>query len=325
MNFKKIFTLLFSLVLLCTAAAQEEANISENQNIELIVLNDTENAASNETQQAQEIEEIIFKNFIPKEFKLGDAQFSIQIQNNKNEAVKNVLAYVSGKGFSTYDVTPVDTLESGEKGYILVNGNFKESGLINLTIKIDQKTFYQEINILGESEDDIKKAEVLVRQQEEKKRQLKDLSSNLEILKSNYSDLEKQLAQKEDEGYNIKDINLEDLKKNIRDAQAGILGEHVEEARVDIGLTGEELSSIENKMMNLKKLSAIKRFKENIILFSSIAGAIITFFALYELLKKKSKEATTRIETIKQKAVKKEEPKNQEQDNQGKSAEKQEK
>ena len=78
-------------------------------------------------------------------------------------------------------------------------------------------------------------------------------------------------------------------------------------------------------MMNLKKLSAIKRFKENIILFSSIAGAIITFFALYELLKKKSKEATTRIETIKQKAVKKEEPKNQEQDNQGKSAEKQEK
>ena len=158
-----------------------------------------------------------------------------------------------------------------------------------------------------------------------KKRQLKDLSSNLEILKSNYSDLEKQLAQKEDEGYNIKDINLEDLKKNIRDAQAGILGEHVEEARVDIGLTGEELSSIENKMMNLKKLSAIKRFKENIILFSSIAGAIITFFALYELLKKKSKEATTRIETIKQKAVKKEEPKNQEQDNQGKSAEKQEK
>ena len=325
MNFKKIFTLLFSLVLLCTAAAQEEANISENQNIELIVLNDTENAASNETQQAQEIEEIIFKNFIPKEFKLGDAQFSIQIQNNKNEAVKNVLAYVSGKGFSTYDVTPVDTLESGEKGYILVNGNFKESGLINLTIKIDQKTFYQEINILGESEDDIKKAEVLVRQQEEKKRQLKDLSSNLEILKSNYSDLEKQLAQKEDEGYNIKDINLEDLKKNIRDAQAGILGEHVEEAGVDIGLAGEELSSIENKMMNLKKLSAIKRFKENIILFSSIAGAIITFFALYELLKKKSKEATTRIETIKQKAVKKEEPKNQEQDNQGKSAEKQEK
>lgn len=319
MNCKSLVFILLFLILFNSVSAQEETLSAQDQNTSTSEENITalETSAANESdvkaEEVKEIEEIILKNFIPREFRIGDAQFSIQVQNNKNETMQNILALVSGKGFSTYEVAPIDTLEPQEKGYILVSGNFKESGLINLTIKIAQKAFYQEVNVLGENEEDIKKAEILVKQQEEKKKVLAEASSKLESLKQNYSDLETKLAQKEKENYDIEGVSLVELKKYLRETQASILGEHVEEARINIGLAAEELNTVEKKIEGLKKLPLIKRFKEHLIIFSSIAGAIITFFALYELLKKKGKEAATTaastIESMKQKVEKKEEQK----------------
>ena len=122
-----------------------------------------------------------------------------------------------------------------------------------------------------------------------------------------------QLAQKEKENYDVKSVSLVDLKKYIRETQASILGGHLEDARVNFGLATEESNALEEKIASLKKVSFIKRFKDQVIIFSSIAGAIITLFALYELLKKKGKEAATSAATtigsIKQKAEKKEEQK----------------
>ncbi len=332
MNHKKVVLIFLFLILFNVGIAQEETISAEEQNlnVEGSVVNET-----NETETTQEpikeIEEIIFKNFIPKEFKLGTAQFSIQIQNNKNETLSNLAALISGKGFSTYEVTPVESLEPGEKGYILVNGDFKESGLINLTIRINQKISYQEVNVLGESEEDLEKAEALLKQQEEKKKALAVLSSNLEILKQNYSGLESQIKQKEGEGYDVKDVKLEELKKYIRQTQASILGEHLEEARVNLGLAKEELNAVEAKIGTLEKLPFMSRFREHLIVFSSIAGAIITFFALYELLKKKGKEAVTTMGSIKPKAeekvleVKEEEAKHKEIKEEEKAEQKEEK
>jgi len=330
MNCKKLVFIFLFLILFNVALAEDDVLSAQNQNATSNGTNETTvNATAVETslttnesetnpEQEKIVEEIIFKNFIPKEFKLGDAQFSIQIQNNKNETITSVLAFVSGKGFSTYEVTAIESLEPGEKGYILLNGNFKESGLINLTMKIAQKTFYQEVSVLGESEEDVKKTENLLKQQEVKKKVLADLSLQLEILKQNYSDMEAELARKEKEGYDIKDTSLNELKKYIRETQASILGEHSEEARINIGLATEEFNAVESKLKNLEKLPFMKRFKEHLIIFSSIAGAIITFFALYELIKKKGKEAATTaastIGSIKQKVEKKEEPKVEQQE-----------
>lgn len=315
MNYKKLVFIFLFLILFNVALAQEEAISAQDQNITSDDANATatENLTTNELEVKQEqVEEIIFKNFIPKEFKLGDAQFSIQIQNNKNETITNVLAFVSGKGFSTYEVAAIESLEPEEKGYILVNGNFKESGLINLTMKIAEKTFYQEVNVLGESEEDLKKAENLLKQQEEKKKSLSEISSKLETLKQNYSNIETELAQKEKDGYDTTDIKLDELKKYIRQTQASILGEHLEDARINFGLATEELNSVEEKIAAAEKLPFMKRFKEHLIVFSSIAGAIITFFALYELLKKKSKDVATTIGSIKPKTENKEEEKKEE-------------
>ena len=310
MDYKKSALIFLFLILLNVTLAEEEAVSVQEQDLAVddSLISDDANT-SNETilEPAAIVEEIIFKNFIPREFKLGDAQFSIQVQNNKNESITNLAAFVSGKGFSTYEVTPIESLQPEEKGYILIGGNFRESGLINLTVKIGQKTFYQDVNVLGESKDDLEKAEALLKQQEEKKKELVVISSKLEILKQNYSDLENKLAEKEKEGYEVKDASLEDLKKYLRETQASILGEHLEQARVNLGLATEEFNSAEKKIEGLKKTPRAKRFKDNAIIFSSIAGAILTFFALYELLKKKGKEAVTTMGSIKPKTEEKKE------------------
>ncbi len=305
MNCKGILFIIIFLILLNIVVAEENITSTENQALITNEINETNLT----TEVIPEIEDISLKNFIPKEFKLGDAQFSIQIQNNKNEIISNIMAFVSGKGFSTYDVTPIDYLEAGEKGYILVNGNFKESGLIELTIRINQYIFSQNVTILGESQKDLERAEELLKQQEEKKKNLEDLSSKLDVIKQNYSALEAQLAEKKKNNYDITGISLEELKRYLRNTQASILGEHVEDAKVNLGLAMEEYTTLENKIANLRKLPKITRFREYAIIFSAIAGSIITLFALYELLKKKSTAVVSTITTIKQKTEKKEEPK----------------
>lgn len=309
-NAKSIAFITLFIILISSVVAEDIILPVETQDL----VNET-----NSTLDLPQIEDISLKNFIPKEFKLGDAQFSIQIQNNKNETLTNVMAFVSGKGFSTYDIAPIETLDPGEKGYLLVNGNFKESGLIPLAIKINQNTIYQNVTVLGETQKDIERAEQLLKEQEAKKKTLADLSSSLETLKQNFSSLESTLSQKEKDGYDIKGIKLDDLRDYIKDAQAGIFGEHVEDARININLAAEEYESLESKIPNLQKISIVTKFKDNAVIFSSIAGAIITFFALYELLKKKSSSVTTTVTTkitsIKQRTDKSKEQNPQEKPN----------
>src|SRR3989344_5215445 len=48
--------------------------------------------------ESSQVQEILFKNFAPQEFDLGDAQFNIQVQNKKSEGVNNLIASISGKG-----------------------------------------------------------------------------------------------------------------------------------------------------------------------------------------------------------------------------------
>ena len=55
----------------------------------------------------------------------------------------------------------------------------------------------------------------------------------------------------------------------------------------------EEYETQKNKLDNVKPKSIINRIRENALIFSTIAGALITFFTLYELLKRKSENVVT--------------------------------
>lgn len=233
--------------------------------------------------------------FIPQTFRLGDVQFNIRVKNNKNDSIFNIVPLISGRGFSTYDIVPIDYLLSGEKDYIIVNGNFRESGNITLTIKINKDIFYQNVLVMDASEEQKK-------QEEEKKEILKNLSEKLNELKKNYSALESDYFDKKEMDYDLSKVSLDTLKNYIKTIDNDILLEDVRDANAKMKLAYEEYQDQKTKLDSTKKRSLVARLKDNALIFSTIAGALITFFALYELLKRKSENVVVKIREIKPRA-----------------------
>jgi len=231
---------------------------------------------------------VAIRHFLPAEAKKGDVQLSINVQNLKSEVISNVYAYVSGDGFSSYSVVPIDSLKPEEKSYILVSGNFKKAGNINLTIKINEETFYQVVNVLDDSAGAVAYNTELAL----------NLSKEIAILKNNYSALELEIQTKKKEGFDVSGVVLSDLKVILRDAQANLLSENLIQARVKLDLAQEEYLAQSVKMKSLSKVSLAAKLKDNAVLFSTLAGAIITFFTLYELLKRKKEHLKETIKSI---------------------------
>jgi len=229
------------------------------------------------------------KNFLPSETKLGDVQLSINIQNVGDKELSNLYAFISGEGFSSYDVVPIDSLKPLEKSYILISGNFKKAGYINLTIKINQEVFYRTVKVLDDSIGvSIYNAALA-----------SNLSAELFNLKNNYAALESDFQTKKSDGYDVSGVSLSDLKIMLRDAQTNLLSENLVQTKVKLDLAEEEYQIQLAKMGNLSKVSLAAKLKENALLFSTLAGAIITFFTLYELLKRKKEAVSEKIKSIK--------------------------
>ncbi|MEI7718302.1 MAG: hypothetical protein WCI72_00415 [archaeon] len=279
---------LFSLVLFSGFVLAENETLVVNSSIQNET-NLTGNLSSsiNETIQVSDAT-INLKNFLPGETKLGDVQLSINVQNIGDKELTNLYAFVSGDGFSSYDVIPIDSLRPSEKSYILVSGNFKKSGAINLTLKINQEVFYRVVKVFDDSISIAVYNTALA----------SNLSNELSILKVNYSDLESNYQIKKNEGYDVSGVSLSDLKIMLRDAQANLLSENLVQTKVKLDLAQEEYQIQLNKMSNLSKVSLAAKLKDNAVLFSTLAGAIITFFTLYELLKRKKENIKEKIKSI---------------------------
>lgn len=244
------------------------------------------------------ISNIILTNFMPKEVQLGDVQFNIQVQNNKNETISNTFAFVTGNGFSTYNVVPINSLAPNQKDYIFVYGNLKQAGNITLTIKINDETFYQNITVINQNtESDQQKLDDLKKAQE-KEQEIKNISDQLSVLKQNFTILQNEFSQKSSNNYDVSLINLNLLDNYIHNIQADILTGNVDDAKVNLNLAGEEYLAQKNRVDSAGKLPLINIIKNNVVLFSTFAGAILTFFALYELFKKKKEDITKISEKI---------------------------
>ncbi|MFA5259164.1 MAG: hypothetical protein WC979_06660 [Candidatus Pacearchaeota archaeon] len=228
-------------------------------------------------------------NIIPRSFNLGDTQISIRVQNNDQVAKKNLAALVSGKGFATYDVIPIDILAPGERDYILLLGNFREAGNLTLTIRIDDNVFKEEVSVIDQ---------YLIEQQNqeaENKQILANLSVEFLILKQNYTFLENYYYAKKEDNYDVSKVSLDQLKIYIRAVDSSILNEDIKNAKSNLKLASDEYVDQKTKLDSATTISIITRFKENAVFFSAIAGAIITFFALSELLKRKSENLVQTI------------------------------
>jgi hypothetical protein len=273
--------------------------------------------AQNETSQTAEnttitenisIHKLLLTNFMPKEAKLGDVQFNLQVQNNQNETASDIIAFVTGAGFSTYEMIPIESLATMDKSYIFVYGNLKQEGNITLTIKINDDTFYQNITVINPDGDKEKLEEI--QKEQEISLQIKNISDSLVILRQNFSDLETLLEEKEGNNYDVSSVNLNTLDNYIHNIQADILIRNVDDAKVNLELAYDEYGRQKGKIENAEKVPLITLLKNNVVLFTTFAGAILTFFALFELLKKKRQEVKLLGEKL---AEKKEELKSKEQ------------
>jgi len=298
----KILNILFVVFLISAfcVLGEDTLNITENQTAsENVSVNITENITNTTIiEEPEPVEELISDfnvlNIVPSKFNIGDIQFNIQIQNNGTTELKNLVAIVSGNGFSTYDVVPIDILKPGEKSYILVMGNSRQDGNIQLSIKINEKTSYKNITV---TDPDAKNETVVVKIDE---KELLNLSSRSDEIEKRYKELEDELQAKKNSDYDVSNVDLDDLKKFLRDAQSYIIQEDIEKARVSVTLAENEY---EDQKDNLDSAQIIKRsvssiLKDNAVLISTLAGSIIAFFSLYELLKKKKESLYQKIKEV---------------------------
>lgn len=264
----------------------------------LAQLDDTFEVPVNSTNQT-----INITNFFPKTFNLGDSQMSIQVQNIGNEALENIIALVTGEGFSTYEITPIDTLGIGDKSYIILSVSLREGGNITLTIKIMKETFYQNITITDQNAVNESKIEIRKR---EKIEILNNLTVQLSELEKNYTLLESEIASKKDENYDVSQVSLGDLKNYIRSTESSILSENADSTKVNLQLAAEEYLYQKNKLDNAPEISRVDLIKNYALIFTTITGAFIMIFTLYELLKRKGGHVVNVVGSVKSRFRKKE-------------------
>lgn len=229
--------------------------------------------------------QVSFVDFFPKSANIGDVQLNLRILNLGNETLSNVYAIVSGNGFSTYNVIPADSISINEKGYIFVFGNLRYSGNVSLEIKILGQAFHQNVSVANTEasralEDELKR-------QKEKDELIQALSVNVTELENKYDELVNLLDEKQNDDYDVSKIKLDELKNYVRTSQANLLSGNPDSALVNLRLGIDEYNYEKNLLNNVKKISIAQRLKNNALLFSTITGAILAFFAIYELVLKK--------------------------------------
>lgn len=237
-----------------------------------------------------EVEGLVIKSIIPNSFKVGDAQFNIKFENKGDSILNNIAPIVTGNGFSVTNVVPVDNLGIGEDDYVIIMGNFRTAGIITLNIRNGNKTFYYNVTVSDDAEQSIIADEGLI----------EELKGELETLKGNYTTLDYSIGKKKDDGFDVSSITLSEAKKYLRSAEASILTKDAANAEVNLKLALEEIEDQSLKLEEAREISSVDKLKNNAIIFSTIAGAIIALFTLYELLKKKS---TVAVEKVKEKII----------------------
>lgn len=277
--------LFFSTLLLLFLVATVSANLNETNSTALndtiinsTLLNSTNlTNITNSTPVNQTLLEnpLFLRNILPSTFKIGDAQFNIQIENKGNTTLENIIPLISGPGFFISNIIPIDVLSPNSIGYILVTGTFTHNGTIPLEIRIDNQRLSYNLTVNSEYSPQVSDKIII------------DLTSQLNELKQNYSLTEKLISNKADLGYDVSSISLSDTKKYLRDAESALLTSNINNARANLKLASDELNDQSTRLETVKKIPFFSKFKSNALAFSAVAGALVTIFAAYELLKKK--------------------------------------
>lgn len=297
---RKEFIFLLIVLVTCTlGSAEEVTNASllpfnqSNVSFEPASFFGSSNVSMNVTPSAPQL--LVVK-VVPELLRTGDVQFSILFVNNGTAPFYTSTVGLVYPGFASYSVSVLDELAPGAKGFVLVSGKFEEAGTGNLTVQVGSASFLFPIHIRPALVGIVNSAKVL-------QEQLEAVSLELDEVKKRYALLEQERTTKVKERYAVSSILLDDAKDYLRDAEAALIRQEPLEARVALALVEDELALRSLQLSVVEKKSFLDTLKENAVLFSTLGGALVMFFTLYELLKKKSVGA---VETVKHMVVKKE-------------------
>jgi hypothetical protein len=276
---KKIFILSLVLLVFLYVVAAQEGDESSN-----IMIN-------NEINETISITDFNLIKVFPIEMSIGDTQLNLQIENIGNTDLNDVGALITGQGVSTYNIEPIELLKPGEKGYIWLLINTKQAGNIILNVKIKNKIFTQEIKVIDPNARTEKGIDL------EKLNLLNDELSNLTKL---YGTYDSEYKNKKNEGYDVGGISFNDVKNYIRNAQVYSTKKDVENLEANIVLIKSELNDIKNNLDNtvIPQVTITDQIKNNLPLISGILGTIVTFFAVWEILKKKKESLKKSVKTL---------------------------
>ncbi len=261
-----------------TPAAEAERGSDGNET----TIEEDQKEATNETNMTLTTTEIV--DFIvtvtPTEATQGDVILTVNVENNGTVPLSNLIPVITGKGFSVYNVVPIEEAAPGKIATSYVLGQFSDPGNITLTIKINGKRITQTVAVEGSAQQSAEELEAT------KKEALAALSGQIEHLEKNYEQLESMLQEKQDD-YVLADVKLDKLKEYIRTAQSRMLAGQVKEANMSIILATTEYADVKNTVEHARKKSFFDKIRNNILLISSLAGAILTLFAFFEFVKRK--------------------------------------
>lgn len=298
-KFMKFFVFgiaLLSLTAIAAAEGNESINLTTNTTQEEPAVTVEEPGVTPPPEEIPEIVDFKLINFTPTETKQGDAMLSIDVENTGNTPLSNLIPVIVARGFSTYDVVPINDLGPGELGTAFVSGNFNQAGGILLTIKINDKLFYKQIEV--ESLQALPDTEKIKAEEEAKQKALNDSKAKLEDLRQKYEMLENESSRKKN-SYDLSQVNLENLKRYMMDAESSLISEDAKKAEISLALGFTEYADQKYRLSNAAKKPFLQKIKDNLVLISGIAAAIITLFSFYELMKNKHKTIYKKVTEIK--------------------------
>lgn len=308
---------LIAIALACFVSAQD-ANESTDNSTANVTQDNTNVPIANDTTPIvieEPVTDFNIIGFTPTQTKIGDVQLNIQLKNTGNTELNNLYPLVSGDGFSTVNVQPIDSMQPGEKSYLFVMGTFAKAGNINLTIRLMNKVFYRIIAVVDPNAADNK--EKLAQQQKEeeaRKAMLASLSAELTDMQSKYHTLETDFNTKKADNYDLSAVSITDLKNYLRDAQANIVIGDTAKANASLQLALAEFGDQKNNLDAAKKIetSIFDTLSKKAVIISTTVGGILASFTLYEVLKKRKGAVVTIIDKTKKHILKEKKAENKE-------------
>ena len=159
---------------------------------------------------------------------------NLEIINSGTAPLENLGAIVTGKGIAVTNIEPIDRLEPGQQGLIIVFLSASQPGVIQLNVRILNKDFKGNIRVVDPQ------AVVIAAQKATEIQKTKEktaaLNAKLENLSKTYEDYDHEFIEKSAQQYIFPTMSFADAKQYLRTAQAALTKGDLSEAEANMVL-----------------------------------------------------------------------------------------